>query len=321
MSLNLDKFKRDSLIGEELEYKYKSELMDFLYLYVDLYQLRYCIIKTQEHAQQLKQQTYYITPHYHGYNYFLIFKKLSDNILGIYLVYRMDLKFQRTDLNLNNIKIYKLNYNLNFNIDNINNSIFDGKLVFKKDQKIFLINDLLYYNNQKFFTFKLEEKINIIDNELDLLNNFLNVHFIIKSIRLYKYNEMSDLIYNKIKNSDFKINGIVFLPNRSSRIFIYINDSEFESIKNSPNLEIISTITNIKLPSNSNLQNRRLLLQKTQIVDVYEVFTLDKTIRFGICSIPNIKLSHKLRQYFDSNDQLITDCEFDNKFSKWKPIF
>jgi len=33
-----------------------------------------------------------------------------------------------------------------------------------------------------------------------------------------------------------------------------------------------------------------------------------------------MELSHKLRKYFETNDQLITDCEFDNKFAKWKPI-
>ena len=65
---------------------------------------------------------------------------------------------------------------------------------------------------------------------------------------------------------------------------------------------------------------RELLLQKTQMVDVYEVFNLDKTIRFGICAIPNMELSFKLRIHFDSKDQLITNCEFDDKFSKWKPI-
>ena len=73
---NSDKVKRDIIIGEELSYKYKNELLDFLYLSVDLYQLRYSILKTSEHAQQLKQQTYNVTPHFHGYNYFLILQFL-----------------------------------------------------------------------------------------------------------------------------------------------------------------------------------------------------------------------------------------------------
>jgi hypothetical protein len=111
----------------------------------------------------------------------------------------------------------------------------------------------------------------------------------------------------------------VFIPQRSGRIFIYINDEEFENIKTSPNLDIRTDISNIKLPSNINLDERTLLLQKTLNVDVYEVFTLDKTFRFGICHVPNIELSHKLRTHFETNNQLITNCTYDNKFSKWVP--
>ena len=74
------------------------------------------------------------------------------------------------------------------------------------------------------------------------------------------------------------------------------------------------------LPANIQLEDRELLLQKTLIIDVYEVFTLDKSFRFGICHVPNIKLSHKLREYFDNNNQLITKCIYDNKFSKWIPL-
>ena len=56
------------------------------------------------------------------------------------------------------------------------------------------------------------------------------------------------------------------------------------------------------------------------IVDVYEVFTLDKSARLGISCIPNLKMSNYLEDYFKINNQLIIECEFDNKFSKWKPL-
>ena len=69
-----------------------------------------------------------------------------------------------------------------------------------------------------------------------------------------------------------------------------------------------------------NLKTQTVLLQKTQIVDVYEVFTLDKKCRFGIAFVPTIKISHYLRQNFLSNDQLIIDCVFNGQNSKWAPI-
>jgi hypothetical protein len=202
----------------------------------------------------------------------------------------------------------------------MDNTIIDGKLIFKKDQKIFLISDIYYYQGEKLLTVKIIDKFEKINNNINNLNNILVDYLEIKIIHIYKYSDMVDLIYNRIKNSDYKINGLVFIPQRSNRTFIYTNDEEFEYIKTSPNLDIKTDITNIKLPSNIILEERTLLLQKTLMVDVYEVFTLDKTFRFGICHVPTIELSHKLLTYFETNNQLITNCIYDNKFSKWKPL-
>jgi hypothetical protein len=314
--------KREILIGDEISNELKIELLDYLYSNIELYQLRYTILKTIDNAQILKQQPYHITVHFHGYNYILIIKKLSDNKLGFYMIYKMDLKFDKVDIDYNQIKIYSLNPDIdNQNIiDKYNNTIIDGKLVFKKEQKLFLINDILYYQSEKLLTIKIEDKFKRIDNEIKDLNKLIGSHFDIKLIKLYKYTDMEDLIYNKIKISDFKINGLIFLPYRSGRTFIYLNDSEFDNIKNSPNLEMLSDAINIKLPPNINMIDRELLLQKTRIIDVYEVFTPDKTGRFGIAAVPTIYMSHKLRSYFTLNDQLIIKCTFDNKFSKWKPL-
>ena len=314
-----DRVKRDVFIGNEIESDTKTQILDYLYLNVDLYQLRYTILKTQDNAQLLKQQTYHVTPHFHGYNYFLIIKKI-DNQIGAYIIYKMDLKFNRQEINDSKIKIYALDYTDENLLESYDETIIDGKLVFKKEEKIFLINDVLYYRSQKYLTFKLEDKFKNIDNDINKLNTLLDNNFMIKFIRLYKYSEMNDLVFNKIRNSDFKINGLIFIPIRSSRIYIYINDSEFDAIKNSPNLEVNSEITNIKLPTNIDIKPKKMLLQKTQIVDVYEVFELNKEYRFGIACVPTIDLSHKLRRHFTLNDQMIIDCEYDNNFSKWKPI-
>lgn len=325
----IDKIKRDSTIGCEIDITLKSELLDYLYLNVDLYQLRYCILKTEEHTQILKQQIYHVTPHFHGYNYFLIIKELSNGEIGAYMIYRMDLKFTREEVKPQNTKIYKINTSNKYMLNMFNNSIFDGKLIFKKDEKLFLISDILYSKGKKCLTIKLMDKFNMFEivndfnnlSDIDCLNIALNINFSIKFIKLYTYADMTNLIYNKIKNSDYKINGIVFLPSRSNRIFIYINDEEFENIKNSPNFEMNSKTINIRMPLSDTVHVQKLLLQKTQNIDVYDVFTLDKSHRFGICCVPNMVLSHKLANYFDSHDQLIVDCEFDNKFSKWKPLF
>ena len=73
-----DKTKRDLFICEEISNDLKNELLDYIYTNIDIFQLRYSILRTVEHAQQLKHQTFHITSHFHGYNYLLIFKKLSE---------------------------------------------------------------------------------------------------------------------------------------------------------------------------------------------------------------------------------------------------
>jgi hypothetical protein len=66
----------------------------------------------------------------------------------------------------------------------------------------------LYFKNTKLLTFKLEDKFQLINNDVNVWNEILGNIFTLKIIKLYKYNEMNDLIFNKIKYSDFKINGI-----------------------------------------------------------------------------------------------------------------
>lgn len=63
----------------------------------------------------------------------LVIKKLSNNEVGMYLIYRLDLKFNRKDTT--NIKIYKLN--VYQNIDNLDNTIIDGKYIQKKMKNYF----------------------------------------------------------------------------------------------------------------------------------------------------------------------------------------
>ena len=48
---------------------------------------------------------------------------------------------------------------------------------------------------------------------------------------MYKLSEINNAIYGGIKNSDFKINGIIFWPIVVGKQYIYINDNEFDKLK------------------------------------------------------------------------------------------
>ena len=312
--------RREINFGIEINSEEKYELLNYLYKQIDMNNIKYGILKTIDNAQILKQQPFHVALHFHGYNYFLIIKKLKNEI-NFYMISKLDIKINRNEINENYIKIYKLKLNNNIlNMDIYDNSIIDGKLIYKKNEKIFLINDILYYKTTRLLSMKLIDKLKIIYSDITIINNYINNNFNIVLIKLYKYSELEDLIYNKIQNSDFKINGLIFLPYRTGKYYIYINDNEFDIIKNSP-ISIKNNISNVKLPINIDIAESELLLEKTNIVDVYEVYNIDKTYRFGIAAIPDIILSHKLRLYFETNNQLITKCIYNKKFLKWQPLF
>lgn len=309
--------KRDINFGIEIQTEEKYELLNYLYEQIDMNNIKYSILKTIENAQILKQQPYHVALHFHGYNYFLIIKKFNNEI-NFYIISKLDLKNNRNEMNDNYIKIYKLKINDNIVVDNnYNNTIIDGKLIYKKNEKIFLISDILYYKSIRLLSMKLIDKLKMINTDI---NDYINNNFNLILIKLYEYSELENLIYNKIQNTDFKINGLVFLPHRTGKYYIYINDNEFEIIKKSP-VSINNDIINIKLPNNIDIDDDNLLLEKTNIVDVYEVYNIDKTHRFGIAAIPDMVLSHKLRTYFETNNQLITKCVYNKKFLKWQPLF
>jgi hypothetical protein len=47
---------RDIFIGNESDIETKYDVLDYIYKNIDMYQLRYTIMKTTDHAQILKQQ-------------------------------------------------------------------------------------------------------------------------------------------------------------------------------------------------------------------------------------------------------------------------
>ena len=320
-----------------------DELIDFIYKNLDIYQIRFCTIKNTQHAYVLKQFKHHVSPHYVGHNYLLVIKKSKDNNIYVSLIDRMQLKFNKIDLKIVNSTIYNLNINKDYYkiLESYDNTIIDGKFITENNNKIFIIHDIFYYKGNKYLMNKIDEKLKIIESDLVNLNNLLNCNFIIKIIELYQYNDMKNLVYDHIIKTTYNMNGLMFIPLRSGKIILYIDNYEFNNIKNNilkikkntiisedtniftnPNNNIsISSNDIIAINSNDNIcKFENLILIKTNIIDVYEVYSIDKTRRHGLACIPTMGLSNKLKEYFDNNEYLITKCVYDYKFCKWKPI-
>ena len=70
--------------------------------------------------------------------------------------------------------------------------------------------------------------------------------------RLYNFSELPDLIFNKLKTTELKINGLMFLPEYTGKYYIYTNDNEFDELKNNSNNNV--TITIKKTNTNSEIE-------------------------------------------------------------------
>jgi hypothetical protein len=224
-----------------------------------------------------------------------------------YLISKKELKIYLSQNNLNDIKIYTFNMNTP-NMYLYFNTIFDGKIV--KNNNTFLITDCYYLNGENMQGIELKTKFNIINN---ILNDITNLNLNLKLVTLYKYSDIPKLIFNDLKNINLKINGLIFLPNYSGKFYIYVNDSEFENIKNNNQLQIISN-------TNSECD---FLIKKTKIPDVYELFFESSygNVKEGIAHIPNMKISRYCKELLKYEDMIKIKCVKSIKFNKWVPLF
>lgn len=284
---------------------------------INLNLIKYQILSSQEQLLSIKEREnyFYLIPHYQGYNFLLVLTKY-ENYNKIYLVLKKDLKINYTEnINVNIFEIRLKNNKLGINIFN-NFSIFEGKLNYKKDEWFFMIYDAYYILGKNLLSEKIDNKIDSINNIVNNLKDNIEI-ILLRIAKFYKLSEIQDLVYNKIRHTDFKINGLIFWPTISGKQYIYICDSEFDKLKmsNEPNISLHNTNISIENQNIDEIQD--LVIQKTCQVDVYDVLNLNKTLRYGIAFIPNIKVSHKLREIFSIEDQKIFKCKFNTKFNKW----
>lgn len=262
----------------------------------------------------LKDSLFHLIPHYQGYN-FLVILTTYNNINKFYLVLKKDLKMNNNEKN-NNVNIFEVKSNNLLNNNLFNFSILEAKLNYKKEEWYLLTYDAYYISGKNLLSEKVINKEPIINNLIETLkNNIYNIN--LKSSKMYKLDDIHDLVYNKIKNNDFKINGLIFWPVITGKYYIYINDNEFDKLKLINDKYNNPINNNIEIENQNKDDTQKLIIQKTSQIDVYDVFSLDKIYRYGIACIIDMKTSHTLRQLFIKEDQIQFNCYFNKKFNKW----
>jgi hypothetical protein len=163
----------------------------------------------------------------------------------------------------------------------------------------------------------------------DIINSNLSQsscdNFSFKLNKLYKYNDLPDLIKNIIPTCGIESNGIIFYLKQSGNSIIHIEKKQEKITKviESKTFDIIYNFTDF-LKSRvysyeKDNKHKTFLISKTSIPDVYELYNKKDEPKIGIAHIPNLKIS----QYCANNiinPFTKVNCIYNLEFDKWIPL-
>jgi len=140
-----------------------------------------------------------------------------------------------------------------------------------------------------------------------LIEKFYDNNLKINVIKFYKIDQIIE-ISEKMKTTEYVINGFIFVPSRSGINYIYVNNHEVDLLKN-------------QLPITINkYDNNTFIIKKTLMREVFDVIDIESQKRLGICYIPNITKSHYMRQLFKDKIFHKMKCNYNEQFKKYEPI-
>lgn len=198
------------------------------------------------------------------------------------------------------------------------NTLFDGEMVKdKKNEWVYLINDIYVHNNIYLIDSNLIKRHNLIYNILSKQFLMYNNIFSIQIKKLFKLCEIQN-IETFQKKLNYSSRGILFKP-----MFF-----KFKDILLNFNNDVIKTVHKPKL-SNLNefitkdtLNSQSLKIMKTELPDIYNLYDEKKQL-LGHAMVNSMKISQYLHELFKNsslNETFSINCRFNNKFNKWEPI-
>ena len=328
-----------SKFNEVTDINLKNALLNIIYNNINPYHLKYKYINNYSQLEIIKTNKYLVTPHINGTCCLLIIVELYKQKYQC-IINKKDIKYYKNIIDISSIKIY------NFWINSVhsdllylyNLTILDGRFIIAEDNLNFILYNVYVLNGKNLHNLTIFNKFKMIDNILTLMNETLFSQFTIKLTTLNSLQELEYIIFDKIKNSKLKINGIIFLSEKNEVSFFYINDIEFNYLRNqSPKIEepvnldlpVIakSIYDDVQLDENTKCV---FVCKTTNIPDVFELYRLinkneiynniSSSNRIGIAHIPNISISQYCKKRSTNTDIFINNCIYNKKFNKWTPI-
>ena len=207
---NKNVVKINNMILTSVNRNLYEQILTKLYNKVNIYNIRYQLINDKKYLHEIKDTCIdgYVTYHIQGYNY-LLFMTLIDNKQCVYLISKKELKFYMNQVKMDEIKIYTLNIKkpCSLNMSYFADSIFDGKILrLDNNEAVFLIYDCYSLCSQDMLTINLTKKFDILDKLLNEINlNIVQENMSLKLTKLYKYEDIPLIVYEKVKSSKWKI--------------------------------------------------------------------------------------------------------------------
>lgn len=344
---NKPHFNSKITIGNEeaiqiTDFKIKQNILNYLYSAINLSNYRYKFLNEIEQLEYLQNNEHYVSPNFIGQSYFLIYTQIEGKKYCV-LVQRQKLNYSKNQTDIKQVNIYKVMANVDKTI--FNGTIFDGKLIVSNNKSIFLVQDCYTLMNKDITNQDMIDKINNLDEIMKshLSNGHMCNNFVMKLNKLYKYEDLENIINKIIPTCSLKCNGLIFYPKQSGGIIIFNeknkndkNDNNDKNISNNSNnnsktVEFVQSKTYdmiynfVEMLKSRNYsyekdnKTSKLWLAKTNIPDVYTISETINSEKLGIAHIPNIKTSHLCNELI-KNEPVLFDCIYHSKFKKWIPL-
>ena len=185
----------------------KDAINYFFDMIENFYEYRYIMLKTLDDLQRNEKNIEYVIPHIKGETYIMVIGTIGRTNF-VYLIDKRKLKYSKDQCNIAEIKVY------NCMIKTIPKAylgtIFDGRMIKSNDEDIFLIQDCYYLEGIKMNAWKLEKKIEYIDE-------YITKNLKGQNIKIRKMDLISNIVElnSKIDKSLIEINGFIFQTTKS----------------------------------------------------------------------------------------------------------
>ena len=200
------------------DYVIKQKILDYLYSSLNLSKHRFIILNSNK-LEQLKTDEHYVSPSFKGFSYLLLFTVINNNKMCI-AIDRRKLSYHKDQVDIKTVFMVKLNIMVTDSV--YDGTIIDGKLIESNNKFIFLIQDCFYLMGKSVLDMEMNDKMKNIDIILSthFKNNNIN-NFVFKLNKLYKYEDIEELVYTVMPKCSMSTLGIVFYPKKSGILIIY----------------------------------------------------------------------------------------------------